>query len=581
MGDIEKAKQTAGVTVRQKRFRLRRVPSVAGPLTLFQSIRPRILQQVVDRTVENFAGVSLDVLLGEALYAERLRLRGMRWNLFTRSRVQRDQKLWKQVQSGLLQPAAEVDRKDLLKTVVDHYAQEVGGFFDPAVYEIATHAVPWGFSWMLNAASVRRFLPWGMTESLQSRIRILGEIQALQKLSERGTILLVPTHQSNLDSLLVGYVIYLMSLPPFAYGAGLNLFSNPVLSFFMSRLGAYTVDRNKQNSIYRQTLKNYSTRILKEGIHSIFFPGGGRSRSGAIESHLKLGLLGTGLEAQIEGMIEGRAKSKVFIVPMVVSYHYVLEAGSLIENYLGEAGKHRFIQGVDESWQLGKVVGFLWKLFAAQSSVTVRVGRALDIFGNFVDEDGRSIGSNGLFIEPDRWLTSLGELRKDSQRDHEYTRELGQRIADRFHKENTVLTSHLVAFSYFELLRARYPDFDLFRFLRLSLAQRTLPWGDFLEAADRDRARLIQLAQKGELHLSEEIESSLDVRVWVRDGIRQLGLYHDAKVIKVSERTIWTEDMNLLYYYRNRLSGYGLSRLVELSGRKNQFGQNDSQGFLA
>jgi glycerol-3-phosphate O-acyltransferase len=35
---------------------------------------------------------------------------------------------------------------------------------------------------------------------------------------------MVPTHQSNLDSLLVGYVIYMMSLPPFAYGAGLNLF---------------------------------------------------------------------------------------------------------------------------------------------------------------------------------------------------------------------------------------------------------------------------------------------------------------------------------------------------------------------
>jgi hypothetical protein len=57
-------------------------------------------------------------------------------------------------------------------------------------------------------------------------------------------------------------------------------------------------------------------------------------------------------------------------------------------------------------------------------------------------------------------------------------------------------------------------------------------------------------------------------------------LSHDAQVLRVSERTIWTEDMNLLYYYRNRLTGYGLSRLAEFSGGKKQFGQNDSQGFL-
>src|SRR5690606_41359017 len=58
-------------------------------------------------------------------------------------------------------------------------------------------------------------------------------------------------------------VIYLMGLPPFAYGAGLNLFSNPVLSYFMSSLGSYTVDRQKNNIIYKTVLKNYSTTILR------------------------------------------------------------------------------------------------------------------------------------------------------------------------------------------------------------------------------------------------------------------------------------------------------------------------------
>ena len=559
-------------------LKLSRVPSVPGPLLRLQSIRSHLLRCVEDETFQSFSDQQLDVFLGEALYLERLRLSRNRGNFFTRGRLQGDQKLWRSVQEGLLKPAAEVDRKTLLSEVIRHYAEEIGGYFDPSVYELATHAIPFGFSWLLNAASVRRFLPWGMTESLQSRIRILGEVESLQRLAKLGTILLVPTHQSNMDSLLIGYVIYLMSLPPFSYGAGLNLFSDPVLSFFMRRLGAYTVDRNKGNSIYKQTLKNYSTQILKEGIHSIFFPGGSRARSGAIESHLKLGLLGTGLDAQIQG-------TRVFVVPMVVSYHYVLEAGSLIENYLAEAGKHKFIPVKDETWQDGKVLNFFWKTFSSQSSVTVRIGQPLDIFGNFVNQQGESLGADGLKIDASRWLMSAGEFKRVPQRDQEYTQQLGTRLVDRFHKENTVLTSHLVAFSFFETLRNKYPDFDLFRFLRLSLPQRTLPWSDFLEAAEHFHQRVMECSQRGGVFLSEELQNTKDPRVWIRDGVRQLGVCHNARVVRVSDQTVWTEDMNLLYYYRNRLAGYGLSRLAQEGGGRYAFGQSDvrscdSQGFL-
>ena len=232
----------------------------------------------------------------------------------------------------------------------------------------------------------------------------------------------------------------------------------------MSRLGAYTVDRQKTNEIYKHVLKNYSTQILKEGIHSIFFPGGGRSRSGAVESHLKLGLLGTGLQAQIENMIAGKPKSKVFVVPMVTSYHFVLEASSLIEDYLADAGKHRFIITDDESFQPTQLLKFFTKFFGSKSKVTIRVGKPLDIFGNFVDEEGRSLGSGGRMIDPARWLTTRGELCVSPQRDHEYTKGLGQVLVDRFHKENVVLSSHLVAFALFEKLRTKYPELDLFRF---------------------------------------------------------------------------------------------------------------------
>jgi glycerol-3-phosphate O-acyltransferase len=356
----------------------------------------------------------------------------------------------------------------------------------------------------------------------------------------------------------------------------------------MGNLGAYTVDRKKNNPIYKQSLKHFSTELLERNIHSIFFPGGGRSRSGAIESRLKLGLLGTALDSQLANLKRGRPNPNVYIVPMVMSYHFVLEASSLIEDYLVEAGKHRFLKTRDESSQFSKVLGFFWKLFSSQTGITVRVGRALDVFGNFVDDGGRSIGPNGTIIDPRAWLTSGGELKADRQRDQEYTRELGERIAERFHAENTVLTSHLVAFSFFEALRAHYPDLDLFRFLRLTLPQRTLPQSEFLEHAEKLHGRVRELADRGHLFLSNDLLNR-STEDWVRHGMKHLGLMHDAEVVRTDGVSVWTEDMTLLYYYRNRLTGYGLSRLAdsfEKDSARMQAGRErardfDAQGFLA
>lgn len=551
-----------------------------GPLFRFEGVRLRILADTVAKTMADFSGSPLDILLGEALYTERYRIKKESTNLFTRKRKKGDLLVLNRIQDGLLKSGVEMDRRNLMRSLVKHYVDEISGHFDPGVYRFATHAVPWSFSWLLNAASVRRFLPWGMEHSLQERITISGKAGMLQKLARKGTILLVPTHQSNIDSPLVGFVIYLMGLPPFSYGAGLNLFSNPVLSYFMSRLGAYTVDRRKTNAIYKQALKNYSTRILKEGIHSIFFPGGGRSRSGGLEYRTKLGLLGTALEAQIDNHRAGNPRPKVFVVPMVTSYHFVLEASSLIEDYLAEAGKHRFIITDDESWQFTKILKFFWKLFSSESGFLVRIGRPLDVFGNFVDEEGNSLGPNGTTVDPIRWFTTRGELRHEVQRDQEYTRELGNRLVDRFHKENTVVSSHLVAFTFFEALRKKYPDLDLYRFLRLSMDQRSLPESEFLQEAERRHEEMKALAAQGELHLSNELKTS-DTRVWVTEGSAQLGLFHDSAVVRIQDGAVWTEDMNLLYYYRNRLSGYGISLLAEEGGERIKPGKNDRKGFLA
>jgi glycerol-3-phosphate O-acyltransferase len=53
-----------------------------------------------------------------------------------------------------------------------------------------------------------------------------------------------------------------------------------------------------------------SSLSIQRGTNSIFFPGGTRSRSGAIENKLKMGLLGTLVEAQ-RAMIQRNENTKI------------------------------------------------------------------------------------------------------------------------------------------------------------------------------------------------------------------------------------------------------------------------------
>ena len=112
-------------------------------------------------------------------------------------------------------------------------------------------------------------------------------------------------------------------------------------------------------------LKTYSSVMIERGYHSLFFPGGTRSRSGMVESRLKLGLAGTAIEAYARNAIRAeprRAPRPIFFVPVTINYALVLEAETLIDDYLKEAGKARYIIEDDEFSQLDRWLAFFRRL---------------------------------------------------------------------------------------------------------------------------------------------------------------------------------------------------------------------------
>ena len=521
----------------------------------------RITVEVVLRVLEG-AGASprdIESALFDTLFWERQRLEGER----DRAKVRTQGRFYDRIHSEALHAGAARQR-DLLKEVIQSFADEVAGHFDPRVYSVATRLIPRGLNVLLNALSplkVARAATDGFA-SLDDRVLLEGETAALQAAVRRGTVILVPTHSSNLDSILMGYSIYRLGLPPFLYGAGLNLFENRVIGFFMHNLGAYRVDRRKSAPVYKEVLKKYACCSLELGYHNLFFPGGTRSRSGAIERKLKLGLLGTALEAYVNNLRHGRPKPDVFIVPCTINYQLVLEGETLIGDHLKAAGQSRYIIEDDEFSKPALVLHFVRKLFSLDSRIHLVFGRPMDVFGNEVDDDFRSLDHRGRPVDRKRYVLDGESPTLDPQRDGEYTRELARAVEAAYRRDTVVFATNVVARAVFDWLRERSPELDLYRLLRTGGREESLPLADAYARVGRLLDGLRAAAARGAVRLSPSIARGEAERV-VDQALVHFGSYHKRPALVRRGDRLFHEDRNLLLFYQNRLEGFGADVLPQ------------------
>jgi glycerol-3-phosphate O-acyltransferase len=153
------------------------------------------------------------------------------------------------------------------------------------------------------------------------------------------------------------------------------------------------------------------------------------------------------------------------------------------------------------------------------------------------------------------------EIVFDKQRDEEYTRLLSQRIVEEFHKNAEVLPSILIAFVAFNVLKNKFKSLDLYEFLRLADEELELDYEEFKEQVANIIKILKKMEAQGQLLLAPEFEKSVDKIVAI--GLKNLGMYHSKRpLITNGEGNIFVQDLNLLYFYHNRLVGYNLEDYV-------------------
>ncbi|MBA4055739.1 MAG: acyltransferase, partial [Marivirga sp.] len=184
--------------------------------------------------------------LEATVYREQQRMKRNRWRVDPAD----EPRFWGNMKEELValatknpeecQPKAD----ELLLRIVSRYSNEIAGNFKANSYRLTREIVKFWFARLLNGARVKKFGAFFRNRyTLRDKIQIVGKVKQLRTLATEGTVVMVPTHFSNLDSILIGWIIHSLGLPAFIYGAGLNLFNIKIFAYFMNSLGAFKVDR--------------------------------------------------------------------------------------------------------------------------------------------------------------------------------------------------------------------------------------------------------------------------------------------------------------------------------------------------
>ena len=206
-----------------------------------------------------------------------------------------------------------------------------------ALREIAADPKPWMFGF------AQPIMSWVFRKIFDG---IDVDVQGLEKVRDaarKGPLVIVPSHKSHIDYLVLSYVFLMNDLVPPLVAAGANLSFWP-LGFFFRRGGAFFLRRTfKGDKLYGAVFRAYVRKMLRESFNIEFFIEGGRSRTGKLLAP-KLGLLGMVVEAALDD--DGAHARKAQVVPISIGYEKVIEEKSYAKELAGGEKKKEDVKGL-------------------------------------------------------------------------------------------------------------------------------------------------------------------------------------------------------------------------------------------
>jgi glycerol-3-phosphate O-acyltransferase len=172
--------------------------------------------------------------------------------------------------------------------------------------------------------------------------KMFREIAANMNVTEyakRHPIVLVPSHRSYFDFIILSLMFYDRHLLPPHIAARDNMAFGP-FGFLWRRAGAFFLRKSFDDPLYKTVFRSYVAYLIKEGFTQEFFIEGGRSRTGKTLAP-RLGMLSWNVEAFLES-----GRRDLFFVPIAITYERLVEEGAMVGELEGEEKKEESMLGL-------------------------------------------------------------------------------------------------------------------------------------------------------------------------------------------------------------------------------------------
>ena len=182
------------------------------PINRLSKDRDQFIEEINDFTLNRLMSMSKDKvsdLIAKTLYLERIRINEEPWKVDPPNERAFWRKLRKKLADNAVKPEGETFdqiNKEILQRIISRYSEEIVGTFNIKTFLFARRFLTSFFNRLLNTAASRNFRRiWSTKHQVSERLKIVGHTDEVRALIKKGTVVIVPTHFSNLDSILIGY----------------------------------------------------------------------------------------------------------------------------------------------------------------------------------------------------------------------------------------------------------------------------------------------------------------------------------------------------------------------------------------
>lgn len=222
------------------------------------------------------------------------------------------------------------------------------------------------------------------------------EVSGIEKVAEHAKhhpLILVPSHRSYFDFLIISTMFYDHHLVPPHIAARENMAFGP-FGFILRRAGAFFLRRSFDDPLYKEVFRSYVSHLIREGFTQEFFIEGGRSRTGKTMAP-RLGMLSWNVEAFLQS-----ARRDLFFVPMAITYERLVEEGAMVDELEGEAKTDESVMSLVRARKFLRLrFGSVYVNFGEPFSLATSLGPHRETFAYSGEETPEVAADKRAFIE--------------------------------------------------------------------------------------------------------------------------------------------------------------------------------------